>query len=253
MFSDKYKVTWIQFHGKGRFSVYRWQHISQTISEAISAGEYRRGSQLPTEAELADRFGVNRHTVRRALKVLRDKGAVQSRQGAGVFVTGHARAYRLGTRTRFSQSLDRQGQGLTMSLLATEIRHASDVERTQFGIRASRGFTVTAVHGVRLLEGQPVSLFNSLIPTDLAPGFTEALTEHRSVTKALQVCGIEDYTRKSTHLTAVAADPVQAGHLDCRSGDPLLRSDAVDILADSSVIEVGTSWFRGDSIRLVVD
>jgi GntR family phosphonate transport system transcriptional regulator len=232
---------------------YRWQQISQTISHSIASGEYRRGGRLPTEAELAERFGVNRHTVRRALKELRDQGILQSRQGAGVFVVGQARAYRLGKRTRLSQNLDRQGQGLTMTLLAVEKRRASDSERVQFESHAGRGLTVTAVHGIRLLEGQPVSLFHSLVPIDLAPGFGEELKGCRSVTKALEACGIADYTRRSTHLTAVAADPIQAHHLECRGGDPLLRSDSVNILADGSVIEVGTTWFRGDSIRLVVD
>ena len=232
---------------------YRWQQISQTISHSIATGEYRRGSRLPTEAELAERFGVNRHTVRRALGELRDEGVLQSRQGAGVFVIGQPRAYRLGTRTRLSQNLDKQGQGLTMTLLAVEKRRASDSERAQFGSHAGRGLTVTAVHGIRLLEGQPVSLFHSLIPITLAPDFGEELKGCRSVTKALEACGIADYTRRSTHLTAVAADPIQAHHLECRGGDPLLRSDSVNILADGSVIEVGTTWFRGDSIRLVVD
>jgi GntR family phosphonate transport system transcriptional regulator len=243
----------LRFHDKGIGMGYRWQQISQTISHSIASGEYRRGGRLPTEAEFAERFGVNRHTVRRALKELRDQGILQSRQGAGVFVVGQARAYRLGKRTRLSQNLDRQGQGLTMTLLAVEKRRASDSERVQFGSHAGRGLTVTAVHGIRLLEGQPVSLFHSLVPIDLAPDFGEELKGCRSVTKALEACGIADYTRRSTHLTAVAADPIQAHHLECRGGDPLLRSDSVNILADGSVIEVGTTWFRGDSIRLVVD
>ena len=178
---------------------------------------------------------------------------MQSRQGAGVFVTGQPRVYRLGKRTRLSQDLDRQGQGLTMTLLAVERRRASDGERSRFGAAGRPSLMVTVIHGIRLLEGQPVSLFHSLVPIDLAPAFGEELKKCRSVTKALEACGIADYTRKSTHLTAVAADPIQANHLECRGGDPLLRSDSVNILADGSVIEVGTTWFRGDSIRLVVE
>ena len=148
---------------------YRWQQISKTISNAIASGEYRRGGRLPTEAALAERFGVNRHTVRRALKELRDQGILQSRQGAGVFVTGQPRVYRLGKRTRLSQNLDRQGQGLTMTLLAVERRRASDGERSRFGAAGRPSLMVTVIHGIRLLEGQPVSLFHSLVPIDLAP------------------------------------------------------------------------------------
>jgi DNA-binding GntR family transcriptional regulator len=52
----------------------------------IQSGVYPVGGLLPTEAELRERFGVSRHTVREALRQLRDEGLVTSRQGAGTTV-----------------------------------------------------------------------------------------------------------------------------------------------------------------------
>ena len=231
---------------------YRWQEITESLRAAIGAGQYPRGSRLPTEAELADSFAVNRHTVRRALKSLRDIGLVEPRQGSGVFVTGQPRTYRLGTRTRFSQSLDSHGQDLAMSILGIEQRRASASEQEEFGWASRRRLMLHAVLGTRSIDGQPVSVFQTLIPISLAPGFADALNQTGSITRALAACGIPDYTRRSTALTAVMADATQARHLHCRPGDPLLRSDAVNVLADGKVIELGISWFRGDSIRLVI-
>jgi len=232
---------------------HRWQEISETLHEAIASGRYPRGSRLPTEAELADSFAVNRHTVRRALKGLRDAGLVKARQGSGVFVTGQPRTYRLSKRTRFSQSLEGQGQELSMSILGIEQRRASAGERDRFDLADRRVLMVHAALGTRSLDGQPVALFRSLIPTTLAPALPEALHQTRSITRALAAAGIPDYTRRSTSLTAVAASATQARHLECRTGDPLLRSDAVNVTPDGRVVEVGTSWLRGDSIRLVID
>jgi len=232
---------------------YRWQEILETLKLAIASGRYPRGSRLPTEAALARSFAVNRHTVRRALQSLRDDGLVEPRQGAGVFVTGQPRAYRLSSRARFSQSLEGQGRGLSMSILGIELRQTSAGELERFGMAGERAFTVHAALGVRLLEGQPVALSRNLIPAAMAPDFPEALRQNGSITRALAACGIPDYTRKTTSLTAVAADAAQSRHLECRRGDPLLRSDAVNVTPAGRVIEVGTSWFRGDSIRLVVD
>lgn len=232
---------------------YRWQEILETLKLAIASGRYPRGSRLPTEAKLASSFAVNRHTVRRALQILKDDGLVEPRQGAGVFVTGQPRTYRLGRRARFSQSLEGRGRGLGMSLLGIEHRRASTGELERFNMVGKRAFTVHAALGIRMLEGQPVALFYSLVPAGLAPDFPEALRQNGSITRALAACGILDYTRKSTSLTAVAADATQSRHLQCRRGDPLLRSDAVNVMPEGRVIEVGTSWFRGDSIRLVVD
>ena len=65
-----------------------WRQIHDTLMDEIEAGTYPAGARLPTEAALARRFQVNRHTVRRAIAVLREAGLVHPRRGAGVFVTG---------------------------------------------------------------------------------------------------------------------------------------------------------------------
>ncbi|MGK3945910.1 GntR family transcriptional regulator, partial [Streptomyces caeruleatus] len=58
-----------------------WRQIADALEAEIVAGSLAPGSQLPTEAELAARFGVNRHTVRRALGALGEQGLVRASQG----------------------------------------------------------------------------------------------------------------------------------------------------------------------------
>jgi GntR family transcriptional regulator, transcriptional repressor for pyruvate dehydrogenase complex len=57
------------------------------IFDRIAGGGYAKGEQLPTEFELAKSFVVSRTVVREALVRLRDEGLIQSRRGAGSFVT----------------------------------------------------------------------------------------------------------------------------------------------------------------------
>jgi GntR family transcriptional regulator, transcriptional repressor for pyruvate dehydrogenase complex len=56
------------------------------IIEAMSSGEYAESARLPTEAELAQKYGVSRPTVREALSRLRLDGLVASRRGSGSYV-----------------------------------------------------------------------------------------------------------------------------------------------------------------------
>lgn len=63
-----------------------YQQLVQTLKSEILAGVHPAGGQMPTESELAERFEVSRHTVRAALRQLRDDGLVSSRQGAGTTV-----------------------------------------------------------------------------------------------------------------------------------------------------------------------
>jgi DNA-binding GntR family transcriptional regulator len=64
----------------------RYVRVATALKEEIVKGAYPVGSQLPTEAELCACFSVSRHTVREALRLLRDERLIASRQGAGSVV-----------------------------------------------------------------------------------------------------------------------------------------------------------------------
>jgi DNA-binding FadR family transcriptional regulator len=63
--------------------------VARLISDEIPAGRFKPGDRLPTERELAETFGVSRNVVREAIAKLRFEGAVEPRQGSGVFVLGN--------------------------------------------------------------------------------------------------------------------------------------------------------------------
>jgi len=60
-----------------------YRQLVGALRAEIQSGSYPVGTLLPTEAELRAHFGVSRHTVREALRQLRDEGLISSRQGAG--------------------------------------------------------------------------------------------------------------------------------------------------------------------------
>ena len=64
--------------------------VARQLLENIDGGAFPRGSKLPTEAVLAQQFGVSRTVVREAIARLKHEGVVEPRQGSGVFVTEQA-------------------------------------------------------------------------------------------------------------------------------------------------------------------
>jgi GntR family transcriptional regulator len=62
--------------------------VAAEIRRAIANGEVRSGERLPPAVDLAAVLGVNRNTVLRALRILRDEGTVDFTRGRGVRVTG---------------------------------------------------------------------------------------------------------------------------------------------------------------------
>ena len=63
-----------------------YRHIAEDLRAQIESGALARGSQLPTELELRERYEASRNTVRDAMKWLMNLGLVETRPGQGTFV-----------------------------------------------------------------------------------------------------------------------------------------------------------------------
>jgi GntR family transcriptional regulator, phosphonate transport system regulatory protein len=227
-----------------------WSAIADTLQADIRDGHYRPGDKLPTEAALAARFGVNRHTVRHAIASLAEAGILHARRGSGVFVTAHPTEYPLGKRVRFHQNLLAVGQTPSRRITRAETR-AADAEEAA-ALALPKGALVHVVEGISLADGQPLAAFRSVFPAARFPGLPERIVAEGSITRALGALGLEDYTRHETRLTAQLADPVLALSLLLRPGAALLRSVAVNVDAAGKPVEYGTTWFAGERVTLTV-
>ncbi|WP_101065604.1 phosphonate metabolism transcriptional regulator PhnF [Roseovarius salinarum] len=227
-----------------------WQSIRDTLIAEVAEGRYAPGDRLPTEAALAKRFGVNRHTVRRALAALAETGVVHSRRGAGVFVTQRPTEYPIGRRVRFHRNLEAAGRMPARKVLSLETRQ-SDAREAE-ALALDPGARVLVYEGISLADEQPVALFSSIFPAARLPRMAESLNANPSVTAALRDHGIADYTRAWTRLTAKLATATQALHLHLREGDPILRTVAVNVDVHDTPMEYGRTWFAGDRVTLTL-
>lgn len=228
-----------------------WKAIADALRSDLAEGRYGPGDKLPTEAALADRFGVNRHTVRHGISALVNEGLIRTRRGSGAFVAATPTDYPIGRRVRFHENLIAAGRRPEKRVLQVEHRAATDGEARALAI--STGDPVCVYHGLSLADGQAIAVFESLFPLARLPGIGTALAETSSVTQALSRVGVADYTRASTRLTAVRASVTQALHLQVAEGDPLLRSSGVNVDEDGSPVEYGRTWFAGDRVTLTLE
>lgn len=228
-----------------------WRSIADTLGREIAAGLYRPGDKLPTEAALAARFGVNRHTVRQGLASLIGAGTLHARRGAGVFVAAKPTDYALGRRVRFHQNIRDSGRAPSRRITRLESRPASGAEAET--LRIAAGEMVHVIEGLSLVDGQPLAAFQSVFPAVPFPRLLAAMAAQTSVTAALAACGLTDYTRSETRLTAKLADPVLALALQVQPDSPVLRSVAVNVDAAGVPVEYGTTWFAGDRVTLTLN
>lgn len=227
-----------------------WRAIAASVRGDIAEGLYGPGDKLPTEAALAQRFGVNRHTVRHALAALADENLVHSRRGAGVFITTTPTDYPIGRRVRFHQNLRAAGRTPAKKVLLLDTRAANSFERD--ALRLSDGAQVHVFEGLSLTEDRPIALFRSVFPAARFPELLIYLGTDPSVTAALGHFGISDYTRASTRVNAKLATATQALHLQVAEHAPVLRTIGINVDPDGTPIEVGRTWFAGDKVTLTL-
>lgn len=228
-----------------------WKSIAATLGDEITSGQYKTGDKLPTEAALAARFGVNRHTVRHALTDLAERGITRSRRGAGVFVEAPPTDYSIGRRVRFHRNIAANGRLPKKQPLRLETRPASDPEAEALAI--DPGQPVVIYEGLSLSGETPIAHFISIFPAARLPGLVNSFEQVTSVTQALRMNGIDDYTRAETRIRAESASATQALHLRIKEGVPLLKSVAINVCPQGQPIEFGTTWFAGDRVTLTVN
>ncbi|KJZ22359.1 phosphonate metabolism transcriptional regulator PhnF [Tritonibacter mobilis] len=227
-----------------------WKSIAITLIDDIAQGRYETGTKLPAEAQLAERFGVNRHTVRRALADMAEQGLVHARRGAGVFVAAKPTDYPVGKRIRFHQNIRRAGRVPSKKVLRLEVLAADAREADALDL--DPGDPVVVYEGLSYADDHPVALARTVFPAERLPGILDALETHESITAALNACGVEDYTRRETRITAKLATATQALHLRTSEGAPILRTTGISDDAGGTPIEFGRTWFAGDRVTLTV-
>jgi GntR family phosphonate transport system transcriptional regulator len=227
-----------------------WRSIADTLQTEISQGLYRPGDKLPTEADLSLRFGVNRHTVRHAMAALADAGMVHARRGAGVFVASRPTAYPLGRRVRFHQNITDSGRTPSRRITRLETRPATGAEAQ--ALRLAMGAPVHVIEGVSLADDEPLATFRSVFPAARFPGLLVQMQTQVSVSAALAACGLPDFLRAETRITAKLATALLALALRLPEGAALLRTTAVNVDPAGLPVEYGTTWFAGDRVALTV-
>jgi GntR family phosphonate transport system transcriptional regulator len=227
-----------------------WRQIQLLLEKGIAQGELSPGQQLPTEMELSASLGVNRHTVRRALKSLEDQGLIRIEHGRGAFVQEQVINYPLGKRTRFSEIVSRQSRIPGGRLLGSKELPADN--RMARNLEIPLGSKVLCLETVHEVDGRPVTLCRHHFPLPRFSGLLEHYQQTGSITQALKRLGVDDYTRRETRVTARTATAQDARILAQPKSKPILYVTSINVDKMGVPIEFGSTRCASDLLQLVV-
>jgi len=135
---------------------HRYLQVARTLRKEIVDGVYPVGTQLPTEHELRERFGVSRYTVREALRRLRDDNLVSSRPRAGTMVVARDASNSYAQEVMSINDLLAFAAGARFAIDSNAMVTVDDDLAAHTGLSA--GTQWLAVLGTREVDGDPVPI-----------------------------------------------------------------------------------------------
>ncbi|NRG16954.1 phosphonate metabolism transcriptional regulator PhnF [Rhizobiales bacterium] len=229
-----------------------WRQIAEQLRAEILSGRLgANGGKLPTETDLAARFGVNRHTVRRAIASLTADGLLRADQGRGTFVADRLIDYPISPRTRFSEIIAAQSREPHGRLLSSTVEPASAYIAERLGV--AEGTPLLRIETIGDADGIPLTRSSSWFDRARFPNLAADFVETGSVTIALERAGAGDYRRKETRISAEIVDPEEAKLLEIAVGQPVLVVEALNAEPDGRPSHLTQSRLVAARMQLVVE
>ncbi|WP_237151868.1 phosphonate metabolism transcriptional regulator PhnF [Oryzibacter oryziterrae] len=229
-----------------------WRQIADRIRVSIADGEFDETGMLPPAFDLAARFGVNRHTVRAAVAFLAEEGLVETVQGHGTTILGRDKlTLPISKRTRFSAGIGGQAGAVHIRVVASGTHPASnDVIRL---LELPEGADCVEIEEVGFAGGRAVSCSQHFFPADRFAAMAEHIEATGSITKAFIACGLPDYLRKSTEISARHADARERDLLKLSPGAIVLEARAINVDPDGKPVQCSRTRFSADRISLKLE
>ena len=213
--------------------------VATQLEGMIESGEMPVGGRLANEVELADRLGVSRPTMRRAIQYLVERGMLVRKRGVGTQIV-HPKVRRPVELTSLYDDLAKSGQAPATEVLDFVVGPATAQMAEMCGV--PEGLSVAWFERLRHAGGEPLALMHNAVPTDVLPLAREDL-EHCGLYELLRAAG--RVPRMATQVVgARAANAGEARLLAENRGAPLLTMSRTAWDEKGEAVEYGAHVYR---------
>ncbi|CUB07368.1 MAG: GntR family transcriptional regulator [Tepidiphilus sp.] len=217
-----------------------YRQIKSLIVQALESGEWRPGEAIPSEQELAARFGVSQGTVRKAVDELAAENVLVRKQGKGTFVVSHHDPRQF---FRFLRLVPDDGSLTQPQSVPLDCWRAKAGQEAARVLQIPVGDPIIILRRVLKFSGKPVVLDEIYLPGEVFEGLTlDTLKEWKgSLYSFFETRFGVRMLRAEEHIRAVAADRMAAETLGVKEGTPLLSVERVTYTYNDRPVE----WRRG--------
>jgi GntR family phosphonate transport system transcriptional regulator len=236
----------------------RWRQIGEILIGEIERGELPADRKLPPSSDLATRFGVNRHTVLRALAHLQAGGFVRMERGRGTYAVVNPLQLRLGAQRWFEQNLAQGNRAPSRRVMAVAVLPATQVVAEALQVDAGDDVAFVTLLGEG--DGVPVNLVSNYFPLERLPGIDGAFraygrepTTELSFGKVFKSLGVSDFRRKSVRIRSRRPSADEARHLQIAPTDHVLETDVVLVDPSETPLSYAHTCYPSSRVEFVLD
>ncbi len=221
------------------------------LRSTLDSGRWRPGDRLPTERDLAVRYGCSLITVRRAMSELAREARIERTRGRGTFVTRPPVRLDLGGTLSFGQEMVAQGFRPGTRLVASRTEPAGT--RVADALEIAPGAATLYVERLRLADDEPLLLEQVHLPAERFPGLLSEDLERGSLYDLLAArYGTRVAWARET-FEPVGLPAREARLLGQEPHRPTLLVEGIAYTRDGVPVEYARSYVRGDRTRYHVD
>lgn len=221
--------------------------------ENIENNYYKDDEKLPSENELSVTFEVNRHTIRKALQLLKNDGFIYTVKGKGNFISNVKMPYRITDKSNYSSQIMSLGYEPKTKLLSVDIIEPSLEVSKQ--LHLAKEAQVIQIKLLRFANDVPMSLSVSYFELKKYAKLLDCLhIEPFSLYKALQLAFTDiEIIKESTVFESILPSLDEANLLQMPLSNPLLKAETLSKNQQGEYLEYGISVFRADMCKIKVD
>lgn len=226
-----------------------YYQVSRQIEDAIEQGDLQPGVRLENETGIANRWGLSRPTVRRAMQELVDKGLIVRKRGIGTQVVGSHKVKRQVQLTSLYDDLVRSDQDPTTAVHVHEFISADEALAADLSLEV--GDNVLHIERVRFANGEPLAMMSNWLPAEVAATITRGQLEENGLYALLRARGT--HTRiASQRIGARGATADEARSLHVRRGTCLLTMERTTYDDNGRAVELGRHVYLAEKYSFEV-
>lgn len=227
--------------------------IVDMLISGINSGKYNANDKLPSENEMADRYGVPRITVRKAYERLQEIGYVYSKQGKGSFVKDRFRQIELTLSgdVSFSRKMADKGYNFqSKNIFCKEIKYTRKVFDA---LETDKNDRVFKIGRLRYVDGKPIALHISYVSKSVFNNIDVEGVNITSMFSYYNSKGYIEFCSKPSILSVTFPTKSEREVLECTYLIPLLTlvSGCMDGRT-GTVLEYSKILYRSDCFSYVI-